>query len=214
MPVLSAPLILGVMDARTVDDAATRLHELRAEELQDLALGGLSIGFSLVATGIAPQLALPFFLGGLLVGLLGMRALVRRYELLERLAADRDAHAIAEVRRRALREATLERRRTMACHLRLWLTEPLDARLRGAARELALLVADLEDDALELEPACAVACARLLSDPEASPLLNVTLPADAIQSRARRIREGFTPQSARAEERPAPGAPIRSRVAS
>jgi hypothetical protein len=201
------------MDARTIDDAATRLRELRAEELQDLALGGLSIGFSLVATGIAPQLAMPFFLGGVFVGLLGMRALVRRYELIEQLAADRDAHEISEVRRRALREATLERRRTMACHLRLWLTEPSDERLRGAAQELAVLVDDLDDDALELEPACAVACARLLGDPVSSPLLNVTLPADEIGSRARRIREGFTPRSERAEERPAP-ASMRSRPAS
>ena len=32
---------------------------------------------------LLPKLAMPFFLGGLFVGLLGMRALVRRYELIE-----------------------------------------------------------------------------------------------------------------------------------
>ena len=42
-----------------------------------------------------------------------------------------------------------------------------------------------------LDPACAVACVRLLSDPEQSPLLNSAQPADELRSRVSQIRSGF-----------------------
>jgi hypothetical protein len=195
----------GAMYARAVDEAASRLRELRMEEWQDLGLGALSFGSAVAATQLAPAFGMPFFLGGLFLLFRGMRTLVRRFDLVEQLAVDRDAYVMAEVRRRALRDATLERRRTMACYLRRWLGEPRDVRATPAADELAMLVAELEDDTLELEPACAVACARLLSDPQSSPLLNEALPADEIRSRVLRIRAGFRPVPAALEGHIAPG---------
>jgi hypothetical protein len=193
------------MYARAVDEAASRLRELRVEEWEDFGLGALSLGSALAATQLAPAFAMPFFLGGLFLTFRGMRTLVRHFDLVEQLAVDHDAYVIAEVRRRALRDATLERRRTMARYLRTWLGEPRDVRATAAADELAMLVAELEDDALELEPACAVACARLLSDPQSSPLLNEVLPPDEIRSRVRRIRAGFRPVPAAREGQIAPG---------
>ena len=72
------------MYARAVDDASARLQELRQEEWQELGLAALALG--------------PLFLGGILVGARGVRALWRRWDLLDRLAGDHDAYTIAEVR--------------------------------------------------------------------------------------------------------------------
>ena len=92
-----------VMHARAVDDAATRLRDLRREEWEDLSLAALAIALALAATWARPALALPLFLGGLAVGALGLRALWRRWDLVDRLAGERDAHVISEVRAYAAR---------------------------------------------------------------------------------------------------------------
>ena len=179
------------MDARAVDEAASRLRELRREEREDLGLAALALGFALTATQLRPTLALPLFIGGLGVGALGLRALWRHWDLLERLAGERDAYVIPEVRSRASVEATLERRSSLAALIRSRLREPVEARIVAAAAELEALAAELDDDELALDPACAVACMRLLSDLAASPLLNPQLPPEDLRSRVRQIRLGF-----------------------
>ena len=60
-----------------------------------------------------------------------------------------------------------------------------------AAEELEALACELEDEELALDPACAVACMRLLSDVSESPLLNPALPPELLRSRVRQIRSGF-----------------------
>jgi hypothetical protein len=65
-----------------------------------------------------------------------------------------------------------------------------------AAEELEALASELEDDELALDPACAVACMRLLSDLSASPLLNPALPPEELRSRVRQIRSGFEARQA------------------
>jgi hypothetical protein len=189
------------MYARAVDDAATRLHELRREEREDLALAAFALGLALVATQVRASLALPLFLGGLTVGVLGMRALLRRWELIERLAGDRDAYVLPEVIEFASREAMMERRQMFAAMLRGWLMDPgpaLEARRGAAADELEALASELEDGELELDPVCAVGCARLLNDVTGSPLLNSAVPPDLLRSRVRQIRAGFRPSACRA----------------
>jgi hypothetical protein len=124
-----------------------------------------------------------------------MRALLRRSELVERLAGERDAYAIPEVLAWASREATIERRQTLAASLRNTLKRPgllYEARVLAAADEIAALASELDDEELELDPACAVACTRLLSDVAASPLLNSALPPEDLRSRVVQIRSGFT----------------------
>ena len=66
------------MYARAVDDAAAHLRELRNEEWAEFALAALALGLSLAATQVRPALALPLFLGGVVVGVLGTRAFWRR----------------------------------------------------------------------------------------------------------------------------------------
>jgi hypothetical protein len=185
------------MYARAVDDAAARLRELRQEECGDLGLSALALGLAVAATQVRPAFAAPLFLGGLGVGMLGVRALWRRWDLVERLAGERDAHVIPEVEAYARRESTMERRRTFAALMRKELPQPgcaVDARIAAVAEELEALAAELDDDELALDPATAVACMRLLSDVTVSPLLNRAYPPDELRSRICQIRCGFSPR--------------------
>jgi len=182
------------MYARAVDEAATRLRELRREEWEDLALAALALGLASGATHVRPALAVPLFLGGLAVGVLGLRALWRRWDLVERLSGERDAYVIPEVLAFAAREGTIDRRRSLAALIHARLAEPgpgFEARVAAAADELETLACELEDPALDFDPACAVACARLLNDLERSPLLNPERPPEELRSHVRRIRVGF-----------------------
>ncbi|HXV35258.1 MAG TPA: hypothetical protein VD769_14725 [Gaiellaceae bacterium] len=179
------------MDARTIDDAGERLRELRAQEWQDLGLAAVALVLAVAATWALPSLALPLFLGGVGVGFLGLRALWRRWDLLERLSGDRTAYVIPDVRACAAREATMERRRIYAATIRGTLAEPES--LGAVAGELEALADELEDEELALEPACAVACMRLVTDPSASPLLRPASSPEELRSSVRRIRSGFAP---------------------
>lgn len=187
------------MHARAIDEASSRLRKLRQEEFEDLGLASLSIALALAATQIRPVLAIPLFLGGVAVGVLGMRALWRRWDLVDQLAGERDAYVIPEVLAHAARETTVDRRHAHASRIRGELQHARLAygdRVMLAAEELEALACELEDDRLALDPACAVACMRLLSDPSASPLLNLALPPEELRSRVRRIRSGFEARQA------------------
>lgn len=186
------------MYARAVDQADERLRELRLEERGELAVAASALAGSVVATEVIPALAAPLFVGGLVVGILGARAMWRRWDLLERLSGERDAHVISEVRAFASREATMERRRSFAALVRSGVQEARlasDARVLAVAEELDALASELEDGELALDPASAVACMRLLSDVPGSPLLNRALPIEDLRSRVLQIRCGFTRRS-------------------
>jgi len=181
------------MHARAVEGAATDLHDLRQDEWSALALAALALGLAVASTQVVPALAVPLFVGGIVVGALGVRASWRRWVLLEQLEGERDAFVIDEIRDRAAGTATIERRRALAASVRSWLAEPVPARAREHAVELEALAAELEDADLSLDPVCAVACKRLLGDPEGSPLLDESLPAEELRSRIAWIRAGFAP---------------------
>jgi hypothetical protein len=185
------------MYARAIEEAAARLRDLRYEEWEDLGLAALVLGLAVVATQVRQAVAIPLFLGGLAVAALGVRAFWRRWDLLDRLAGEPDAYVISEVRARASREARMERRYSFAAYIRSSLTPPgqlFDEPTIRAIEELEALASELEDDELALDPACAAACMRLLSDPVGSPLLNPDMPAEDLRSRVRQIRAGFRPR--------------------
>lgn len=184
------------MYARAVDEAAAHLHEFRREEREDFALAALALALAVAATYVRPALAVPLFLGGLAVGAFGVRALWRRWDLLERLAGERDAYVISEVLACATREARMETRQSFAASIRSSLRQPglgCEARVMAVAEELEALACELDDGELALDPACAVACRRFLSDPAESPLLNPTLPPETLRSLICQIRSGFGP---------------------
>jgi hypothetical protein len=185
------------MYARAVDEAEVQLRELRQAERGELAVAAFALGASIIATEVIPSLAAPLFVGGLVVGALGARAMWRHWDLLERLSGERDAYVISEVFAFATRETTMERRHSFAALIRGSVSEArlrADARVLSMSEDLEALAAELEDERLELEPAAAVACMRLLSDVLGSPLLNRALPVQDLRSRICQIRSGFTPR--------------------
>ncbi len=184
--------LIREMIARAVDDAESRLRDLRHEEWEEATVAAAAFVLALVATSVRPNLALPLFLGAVFVTGRWVIALLRRAELLDLLAGDRDAYAIPEVRAHAAREASMEARRSLSRTITVRL-EAENPRLARAADDLAALAAELVDPELELDPACAVACARLLADPVINPLPNEQLPADEIRSRVLQVRAGFHP---------------------
>ena len=164
-------------------------------ERQDLGLAALALGLAVTGALVYPPLALPLLFGGFAVGFLGLRASWRRWDLVERLSGDRDAYVISEVRERAARESTTERRHALAASIRSRLARPEPAeRVACAVAELEALASELDDDELQLDPAAAVACARLLEDFAASPLLNLDLPPEDVPVQVGRIRSGFRPR--------------------
>jgi cation transport ATPase len=192
---LQASTISLEMYARDVEKATARLHELRRAEWEDLALAALAFAAALVATQFWRELAVPLFLGGLTVGALGIRALWGRWDVVDRLAGERDAYVIPEVLAYASREATMERRRSFAAIIRGFAPaagHPNEARLGVVAEELESLTCELEDEGLELDPVSAVDCFRLLSDLEGSPLLNPDVSAEELRASIRHIRRGFS----------------------
>jgi hypothetical protein len=166
------------VDARAVDHAAAQLRELRHAEHEDLSLAALVLALAIAAAVVRPSLALPLFAGALVVTALGVRALLRRGDLVERLAGDRDAYVLPEVLAYAVSIATMERRQSMAAMIRTAGCPgiALEERIHATARELEALAAELTDGDLELDPACAVACLRLVSDVSSSPLLDPARP--------------------------------------
>ena len=180
------------MYARAVEEGAATLRALRREEWEDLGLGAVAIALAVATTQVWPELAVPLFVGGVVVGAKGVRAAWRRWDLVDRLAGHVDAYVIPEVLAYASRHASMERRRTFASFLRSRLLAS-DARIAAVAQDLEALATELEDDSLALDPAAAVATMRLLSEPE-SPLLDRVAPTDELRSRVLQIRSGFKPQ--------------------
>jgi hypothetical protein len=184
------------MYARAIDEAAERLCALRREAWGDFGLAALAFGLGFAATRTRSELAAPLLVGALAAGALGVRAAWRRWELIERLAGEGDAYVIADVLAYASRQATIERRHSFAALIRSQLPQPGlagDAKILAVADELQALASELDDGALTLDPASAVACMRLLSDLDESPLLNPARPPEELRSRIRQIRSGFKP---------------------
>ena len=179
------------MTARAVEDADRRLHDLWWEEWEDGAVAATALVLAIAASIAAPAFALPLFVGGLFVGGRAALAGVRRWDLLDRLVIERDAYAIPEVRARAEAEASMPNRSWLSRAIRARLELGDDPRVVANSEELAALSEELVDPLLELDPACAVACSRLLTDDVASPLLNPALPAEDVRPRLLQIRAGF-----------------------
>lgn len=197
MPGVTCCPNVRVVYARAVDEAAARIRELRYEVWGDFGFAALATGLALIATHVFHELVAPLFVGGLAAFVLGVRALWRRWDLVDRLADHRDAYVISEVRSFALRETTMDRRHSFAALIRGRLEQPapaLEARIAAEAEELDALASELDDDTLALDPAWAVACARLLSDVVCSPLLNPAVPSQQLRSRVCGIRSGFEPR--------------------
>jgi hypothetical protein len=179
--------------ARAVDQAQARLLELHDEQLQDLGLGAAGLAASLGASGIYPPFAIPLLVGSVAMGVLGSRAMWRRWDLVDRLADERGAYAIPEVREYAARDARFARRTYYATVIRTWARETTGGWGSDVRSDLEELASDLENAALDLDPASALACRRLATDPSASPLFAEGRDPEGVRLRIARIRAGFRP---------------------
>lgn len=167
------------------------MRDLRREEWQYGAVAAAAFVLAVAAASLRPALALPLLFGGLVLAWRAVLASWRHWDLVDRLLADRDAYAIPEVRVRAEREATMANRRSLSRAIRACLEPAENQRITANAAPLAALAEELADPQLELDPACATACSRLLTDEVTSPLLNSALPAEEIRSRVVQVRSGF-----------------------
>lgn len=187
------------MNARQLDEAATRLHDLRAQSAGDFVLAAVATGLALTATQLRPVLAMPFLLGAIGVGFLGVQAYVRRVFLVEELADDRDAYSIPDVRRFGERVKTPAHRRQLAQSIRLATSDSSyeeAARLASVRVELDQLVALLEDEQRPLEPHSLVTLEHWLNDPGGS-FRNPSVAAVELRSRLRRLLVDLDERSAR-----------------
>ena len=187
------------MVARDVEHAAMELRALRREGWERGGLVVFVFGLAVAASEAHPPLAVPLLVGALTAVTLAVRAFWRRWDLLDRLVLDRDAYAIPEVRALAEHAATTANRRWLASSIRKLLAEPWRDSVPGilaAAEDLEALAEELENDGLVLDPACAVACTRLLGgDGSASLLTEPGRPPEDVLACVRRIRAGFHPRA-------------------
>jgi hypothetical protein len=170
------------------------LQDLRREAWEEGAVAASAFGLAVAATSLRPALVLPLLFGGLVLACRAVLAGWRRWDLLDRLLVERDAYAIPEVRVRAEREATMANRRWLSRAIRARVKLADNPRIAANADELIGLADELVDPELELDPACAAACSRLLTDGVTSPLVNAALPAEEVRSRLVQIRSGFYPR--------------------
>lgn len=186
------------MNPGTLDDAVAELATRRRQSWEAGALAAVT-GLLAVAAGLlAPRFTLALAAGAAVELLLAGSALFRRRNLLGRLAVQRSAYVIPEVKRYGCRFARLDRRRQLALSIRSLLDERrrrgtvcLPERVEAYAHELDALAAELLSPATEVDPPSAVACFRLLTEGVESPLYNPQLPVDDLGLVLSRIRAGI-----------------------
>jgi len=97
MRVWSSPSIVEGITAHEVDRAAKQLGELKSQTVEDAVLAVVSFGLALAASWYLPSLAIPLTVGAMVMTILAGRAFVKRFWLIEDLAADDDAYRIPAV---------------------------------------------------------------------------------------------------------------------
>jgi hypothetical protein len=182
------------MYARALQEAEAQLVEVRHDELHRSGLSGLALGASFTATAVCPPLVFPLFVGGLTIGVAGICAMWRHWDLVDRLADDHDAYVIPEVQAYAARDARMERRVHYAALVRRW-ARTRDSSIAGLGEQLEGLIRELEDATLELDPSAALACRRLLTEPTVSPLFDDLHDTEDLRSCIAQIRAGFRPRT-------------------
>jgi hypothetical protein len=177
------------MTAQEVDQAARELHGLRGQTLEDSGLAIVAFGLALTASWLKPSLAMPLTIGAFAMAFLAVRAHIRRFFLVEDLAADRDAYLIPAVQEFGLRAASIDHRRQIAHAVRgalLGSTGETGERLAAVRPELEQLIAALEDESAHWDPLTAVALDHWIADFDGS-FRDVSAPAAEIRCRVRSI---------------------------
>lgn len=189
------------MIARRLEAYAAELAALRRMSFDRmLVAAGATLGAAAASAAGRPAFASALLLGAIALAVLAAGTRLQRGDLIEALAADPSAHEIPEVRSYALAFASPARRAEMARSIRLLLTPtagaaavPLAARVGEHRRELEAIADELANPRAAIDPACAVACYRLLTDGRSSPLWSRELGSRELRSALRRIHSGIHP---------------------
>lgn len=155
--------------------------------MEDSVLAATAFGLALAATQYRPSLAMPLTLGAIAMVFLAGRAFVRRFLLVDELAADLDTYGIPAVKDFGLRAVSIEHRRVVACTVRAAL---VDERLETAWPELEQLIRALENESVEWEPQVVVALDHWLADPDGS-FRDPATRAVELRSRVRSVLAGL-----------------------
>jgi len=183
------------MTAHEIDDAAKRLGELKSATVEDAALAAVAFGLALAAAWYGHPLAAPLALGAMAMTFLAVRAFVKRFVLVDELAADEDAYRIPAVRDFGTRAASLQHRRVLAANVRASLAG--DDRLEPARPDLEQLVRALEVGSTRWEPQAVVRLEHWLQDPHGS-FRDPELPAVELRSHVRSVLASLGPQEIQA----------------
>jgi hypothetical protein len=184
------------MSAREVERLGGRLSAMKEQAIGRLTLAALALGGALVASQLWHDLAIPLLLGGVGLAMLGCRDVIRRECLLDEAATDRDAYALAPVRRHTARLATMEHRRDDAASLRRLARNQersIPDRIESNRELLEQLAAELEREDLSFDPACAVLLDHLLLRPEESALYAAGRSSADLHSSLVQIEAGLRP---------------------
>lgn len=186
------------MHAREVEEARLDLRRRRRRGAEaGLLSAAVGVG-AVVSFPFAPALAFALAVGAGLEALVGAAALCGYRDRISKLALEPAAYVLPEVDRYGRRLAGQGQRARLAA----WISEILaDVEVPGnlflvdrvlrCAHELEALARDLAHPRARVQPACAVACSRLLTCAVESPLYNPRLPADELEITVHRIRAGI-----------------------
>ncbi len=181
---------------RDLEDARERLRAARRRVTERAALAALAGLGAAAALAVTPALAAALAVGAAVEAVLCAGGVLRRRELIARLALDAHAYVLEEVARYG-RNTVAERERLAA-----WLREIVsDGRRPGSlyvpervaryACELEALAGALGAPGAAVLPPSAVACRRLLTNAVESPLYNPRLPSDELAAALSRIGAGI-----------------------
>jgi hypothetical protein len=185
----------GQVDVAT---AIRRLAASRAWVRQGAALTLGSLILAAAAQPLAPSLAGPLLLAGLIEASIVYFVASGRRRLTAELAVERDYYAIPEVRSYGEKLKAPRARERLAD----WLVELIEVgtdpenaylgdRIADNRSDLLAVADDLRSPRLEAHPTTLATCVALLTRGASSPLYNRGIPPDALRAVLLRIRLGF-----------------------
>jgi hypothetical protein len=186
------------MTARELDRAASQLEHMRHQRRARLLMSVAAAALAAAAFVVSNTVAISLICGLACLLMLALVDTIKRRELIERLALNRSAYSVPEVRRYGHRLVVLSGRRRVAAALERVLTNAgapgsyyLADRVHACRHEISALVEALRAPDTRAEPTSIALCWRLLKSAADSPLYNWRLPAEDLRLAFRRVQAGI-----------------------
>jgi hypothetical protein len=194
-----------VVDARSIEQFEREVTVQSRHEFADAGLALLIGALAGLAILIDTRLAFALVGGAAFALVLALVAALKRRSLIHRLTLERDAYVIPAVRRYGRRLTRQRARKRLSRSLTSLVADPwrsapyvVPTRVVAFADDLEEIARELGEADTEVDPVCAAACLRLLTEGANSPLLNPALPVEDLRAALMRIRNGIHPHANRA----------------